>query len=106
MAIVGYARVSSVGQSLEVQQGRLQAYGVDKLFEEKLSGVDAKRPKLKACLDYLREGDTLVVTKVDRLARSASDFNGIIKMVAEKGVAFQALDDAKDDALRQAGFSR
>ena len=103
MAIVGYARVSSVGQSLEVQQGRLQAYGVDKLFEEKLSGVDAKRPKLKACLDYLREGDTLVVTKVDRLARSASDFHGILKMLSDKGAAFKALDDADADTTTRSG---
>ena len=70
MATVGYARVSSIGQSLDVQIEKLN--GCDKVFQEKRSGIDAGRPALKRCLEFLREGDTLVVTKIDRLARSAS----------------------------------
>lgn len=57
MTIVGYARVSSTGQDLDVQLEKLQ--GCEKLFKEKRSGVDAGRPELKRCLEYLREGDTL-----------------------------------------------
>jgi DNA invertase Pin-like site-specific DNA recombinase len=68
MTTVGYARVSSTGQDLTVQLEKLA--GCDKVFKEKRSGVDAGRPALKACLEYLREGDTLLVTKLDRLARS------------------------------------
>ena len=67
MPTVGYARVSSTGQDLAVQLEKLKA-GCDKVFKEKRSGVDAGRPELKRCLEYLREGDTLVVTKIDRLA--------------------------------------
>jgi DNA invertase Pin-like site-specific DNA recombinase len=58
MTTVGYTRVSSLGQDLAVQLEKLK--GCDKIFKEKRSGVDAGRPGLKACLDYLREGDTLV----------------------------------------------
>ena len=68
MAQVGYARVSSIGQSLEVQQEKLQH--CDKLFEEKKSGLNGNRLRLAARLDYIREGDTLVITRLDRLARS------------------------------------
>ena len=62
MTIVGYARVSSLGQDLTVQLEKLS--GCDKVFKEKRSGIDAGRPALKACLEYLREGDTLVVSKL------------------------------------------
>ena len=68
MELVGYARVSSVGQSLEVQLGKLKH--CNKLFQEKKSGTNAKRSRLKDCLEYVREGDVLVVTRLDRLARS------------------------------------
>ena len=65
MAWVGYARVSSVGQSLEVQLDKLKY--CDKLYQEKKSGASGRRPQLKACLEYIREGDTLVVARLDRL---------------------------------------
>ncbi len=68
MALIGYARVSSVGQSLDVQIDKLKH--CNKVFQEKKSGASNKRPKLKACLEYVREEDTLVVTRLDRLARS------------------------------------
>jgi DNA invertase Pin-like site-specific DNA recombinase len=68
VALVGYARVSSVGQSLEVQLDKLKS--CDKVYREKKSGSSSQRPQLKACLDYVREGDTLVITRLDRLARS------------------------------------
>lgn len=68
MALIGYARVSSVGQNLDVQRDKLAH--CDKIFEEKHSGSTNARPRLKACLEYIREGDVLVVTRLDRLARS------------------------------------
>ncbi len=65
---VGYARVSSIGQSLDVQLDKLKE--CDKIYQEKKSGTLDNRPELTACLDYIREGDSLVVTRLDRLARS------------------------------------
>lgn len=105
MAHVGYARVSSIGQSLDVQREKLLAAGVqpDELFEEKRSGADAKRPKLRECLQYVRRGDVLVVTKIDRLARSAADFHSILRQLDEKGVSFKALDDADADTTTRSG---
>lgn len=103
MAIVGYARVSTIGQALDVQQERLEGAGVDKVYAEKRSGMDAKRPQLQACLDYVREGDTLLVTKIDRIARSTADFHSILKRLSDKGVAFKALDDPEADTSTRTG---
>jgi DNA invertase Pin-like site-specific DNA recombinase len=103
MTTVGYARVSSTGQDLAVQLEKLDGAGCDKIFKEKRSGVDAGRPELKRCLDYLREDDTLLVTKIDRLARSTSDLYRIISMVTEKGVAFKVIDDSTIDTTSRTG---
>ena len=92
MAKVGYLRVSSVGQSLESQRDRLEEAGADTLFEEKKSGADTKRPKLAECLRYVRKGDVLMVTKLDRLARSVSHLCSIREELEEKGVELQVLD--------------
>ena len=101
MPTVGYARVSSAGQDLVVQLEKLA--GCDKIFKEKRSGVDTGRPGLKRCLEYLREGDTLLVTKIDRLARSTSDLYRIISELAEKGVAFKVTDDPTIDTTSRTG---
>ncbi len=77
--------------------------GCDKIFKEKRSGVDAGRPELKRCLEYLREGDTLLVTKIDRLARSTSDLYRIVSLLAEKGVAFRVVDDPSIDTTSRTG---
>jgi DNA invertase Pin-like site-specific DNA recombinase len=90
MARVGYARVSSVGQSLDVQRAQLQH--CDKLFQETHSGAAGPRPQLRACLDYVREGDTLVVTRLDRLARSTLHLCQIAEALAHKQVHLQVLD--------------
>ena len=82
MTPVGYARVSTTGQDLSVQLEKLDSAGCEKVFQEKRSGVDAGRPALKRCLEYLREGDTLLVTKIDRLARSTADLYGIVQIRA------------------------
>lgn len=94
MAKVGYARVSSVGQSLEVQRGKLK--DCDKLFEEKRSGVDGSREKLRECLDYVREGDVLVVTRLDRLARSTLHLCQIAELLQKKGVTLVVRDQHID----------
>ncbi len=90
MAFVGYARVSSVGQSLDVQIDKLKH--CDKIFQEKKSGTSNKRPKLEACLEYVREMDTLVVTRLDRLARSTLHLCQIAETLKSKQVSLQVLD--------------
>jgi DNA invertase Pin-like site-specific DNA recombinase len=101
MATVGYARVSSVGQSLDVQLEKLKS--CDKVFKEKRSGVDAGRPALKQCLEFLREGDALLVTKIDRLARSTSDLYRIVSTLGKKGVSFKVIDDPSIDTTSRTG---
>ncbi len=90
MAIVGYARVSSVGQTLAVQLDKLMH--CDKIFQEKKSGASGKRPQLDACLEYVREGDTLVVARLDRLARSTLHLCQIAADLESKRVNLQVLD--------------
>jgi len=90
MALAGYARVSSVGQRLEVQLDKLAH--CDHIFQEKTSGTSTTRPKLKACLAYLREGDTLVVTRLDRLARSTLHLCQMAQVLERKGVNLHVLD--------------
>ena len=90
MAFVGYARVSSVGQSLDVQLDKLKH--CDKIYKEKKSGTNNKRPKLEACLEYVREEDTLVVTRLDRLARSTLHLCQIAEILKQKQVSLQVLD--------------
>ncbi|MFZ4815654.1 MAG: recombinase family protein [Phototrophicaceae bacterium] len=94
MALIGYARVSSVGQSLEVQREKLMAQGCEKLFEEKHSASAGKRPRLEACLEYVREGDVLMVTRLDRLARSTLDLCQIAETLRRKQVDLRVLDQA------------
>lgn len=96
MAIIGYARVSTTGQEngLETQKVLLEERGAIKIFHEKITGTCTKqRTSLKECLEYLREGDTLVVTKIDRLARSIMDLNKIVEELKEKGVNVQFLKE-------------
>jgi DNA invertase Pin-like site-specific DNA recombinase len=90
MALVGYARVSSVGQSLAVQRDKLKH--CEKIFKEKKSGASGSRPRLKACLEYVREGDSLVVTRLDRLARSTLHLCQIADQLRQKKVHLQVLD--------------
>jgi DNA invertase Pin-like site-specific DNA recombinase len=96
MAIVGYARVSSVDQSLAVQLDKLQAYACNKIYQEKYSGTTADRPELKACLDYVREDDVLVITKLDRLARSTFHLTQIADRLKNKGVELVVIDQHID----------
>jgi DNA invertase Pin-like site-specific DNA recombinase len=84
MATIGYKRVSTVTQNEDRQD--FADYEVDKVFSDKASGRDKDRPALKECLNYLREGDTLIVHSLDRLARSLLDLNAIVSEQTSKGV--------------------
>jgi len=96
--IIGYARTSTIDQEagLEAQQRDLKAAGCTKLFSEQLSSVATMRPQLEAALDYVRDGDTLVVTKPDRLARSTADLLGITERLRSKGVTLRVLSMQMD----------
>jgi len=98
---VGYARVSSQGQSLKVQIDKLTKYGCNKIYQEKISGVDQNRAELIKCLDYVREDDTLVITKLDRMARSAYHLGGIVEKLKEKKVNFVVIDQNINTASPQ-----
>ena len=101
MAVVAYIRVSSTGQSLEVQQKLMEEFGVDKVFAEKVSGTTQNRPKLQECLQYVREGDTLVITKLDRLARSVSHLHQIVDDLTTRGVGFKVLQQNIDTTTKE-----
>ena len=94
--------MSSTGQDLAVQLEKLGSAGCQKLFQEKRSGVDAGRPS-SWLADHLREGDLLLVTKIDRLARSTSDLYKIISHLQAKGVEFKVLDDPSIDTTSRTG---
>ena len=95
---VGYARVSSAGQSLDIQLEALSAAGCEKIFSEKKSGTSTSaRDALQEALDFVREGDTLVVTRLDRLARSSNDLHNIIARLTGKGAKFRCLQQSGVD---------
>jgi len=95
--IIGYARVSSVGQNLDVQLEKLSEAGCTKVFAEKKSGRQYEnRPQLQACLSYVRDGDVLVISRLDRMARSVLDLAKIADTLQKKGVSLRVLDQAID----------
>ncbi len=97
MSVVGYARVSSAGQSLEVQQDQLRAAGCEKVFAEKRTGTTTEgRDQLELALGYVREGDVFVVTRLDRLARSLVDLRKTVDFLTAKGVGFRCLQQHID----------
>lgn len=97
MATYGYARVSSQDQDLTVQLENLRAAGCDVIRAEKASGASRDaRPELATLLQFLRDGDELVVTKIDRLARSIADLQDILRTLKAKGVRLKALDQPID----------
>lgn len=90
MARIGYARVSSKDQKLDRQLEALQ--DVSKLFSDKLSGQSTNRPQLQAMLDYIREGDIVVVTELDRLGRNNKDLTNIMNQIQQKGATLEVLN--------------
>ena len=100
---LGYARVSTGDQNLDGQCQRLSAAGCEKLFEEKISGVMRNRPRLEKLIEQLRKGDVLVVTRLDRLARSTSDLLRIAENLTEKSAGLQSLDEPWADTTSPSG---
>jgi DNA invertase Pin-like site-specific DNA recombinase len=94
MSFIGYARVSSYGQSLDVQLEKLAH--CDRVFQEKQSARTDEREQLQLCLDYVRDGDSLVITKLDRLARSTRDLLNIMRRLEDKQVKLVVLDQQID----------
>lgn len=94
--LVGYARVSTQEQDTSLQLDALRAAGCEKLFEEKASGAQRDRPQLKAALDYMRAGDTLVVWKLDRLARSMRQLIDTVEDLHSRDIGFRSLTEAID----------
>ena len=103
--VVGYARVSSTGQDLTTQLEKLRGAGCkpENIFKEKRSGTDRGRPELQRCLGYVRKGDTLLVSKLDRLARSTVDLYNIVAQLQAKGVEFKMIDDPSIDTTSRTG---
>ena len=100
--IISYLRVSTAGQCLDVQLEKLKAAGSARFFMEKRSGRQAdNRPELQACLSYVREGDTLMVTRLDRLARSVLDLAKIADLLQHKGVTLRVLDQGLDTSTSE-----
>ena len=100
--LVGYARVSSADQNLESQEELLKAAGVERIFAEKQSGTTTqKRAELEFCLNFVREGDTLIITRLDRLARSVVDLHRILEQLGEKKVAFKCLQQPIDTSTSE-----
>jgi DNA invertase Pin-like site-specific DNA recombinase len=97
MPVIGYARVSTTDQNLELQVSALRAAGCDVIRSEKRSGTTtAGRDELRTILDFLRKGDTLTVTRIDRLARSIGDLQDIVRAVKAKGASLKAIEQPID----------
>lgn len=94
--LVGYSRVSTADQNPRLQMDALEAAGCEKIFTEKASGAKRDRPELAAALDYARKGDTLVVWKLDRLARSLKQLIETVESLEERGVGFRSLTETID----------
>ena len=101
--IYGYARVSTDGQSLEAQVKQLDAAGAEKVFRETASGAKTDRAQLRRALAQLDSGDVLMVTRLDRLARSTRDLLNILAQIAAKGAGFRSLSDTWADTTTAHG---
>src|SRR5450755_3777611 len=97
MTIIGYARVSTTDQNLDIQEAALRTAGCDLIRSEKRSGTTtAGRTELQTVLDFLRKGDVLMVTRIDRLARSIGDLQDIVRAVKAKGASLKATEQPID----------
>jgi DNA invertase Pin-like site-specific DNA recombinase len=103
MTIYGYARVSTDGQSLASQDAQLHAAGCAKVYSEKVSGAKTDRAELAKLLKRLGDGDVLMVTRLDRLARSTRDLLNILDMIAKAGAGFKSLTDTWADTTTAHG---
>ncbi|MBE6116619.1 MAG: winged helix-turn-helix transcriptional regulator [Erysipelotrichaceae bacterium] len=94
--IIGYARVSTVTQNEDRQMEALKSYGCEKIYLDKLSGKDTKRPELQKMLNYVREGDTVIVTEFSRFSRSTRDLLSLVEQLTEKNVDFKSIKESVD----------
>ncbi len=94
--LIGYARVSTQDQNSQLQLDALEKAGCERIFEEKASGAQRERPALNEALTFLREGDTLVVWKLDRLARSLRQLIDTIEALEERGIGFRSVTESID----------
>ncbi|ETK42522.1 resolvase [Pseudomonas fluorescens FH5] len=101
--LIGYARVSTQGQNLEQQRAQLTALNCARIFEEKMSGAKRDRPELTRMLDHLRSGDVVVVSRLDRLARSTTDLLQIAELLRAKGSGLRSLAEPWADTTTPAG---
>jgi DNA invertase Pin-like site-specific DNA recombinase len=103
MTVYGYARVSSDGQTLDGQTASLKAAGAEAVFAEKMTGVKTDRAALARCMASLGPGDVLLVTKLDRLARSTRDLLNTLATISDKGASFRSLGDGWADTTTPHG---
>ena len=101
---VAYERVSTAGQSTLRQEVMMQEHQIEKIFSEKVSGKDRNRPELQKMLDFVREGDTVVIESISRLARSTRDFLNILDELEKKQVALISLKEQIDTATPTGRF--
>ncbi|MDQ2088134.1 recombinase family protein [Herbivorax sp. ANBcel31] len=104
MSKIGYIRVSTIDQKTDRQEIALSEIGIDKVFIEKLSGKDTKRPEFKKMLEYIREGDILYIESISRLARSTKDFLSIVQELQYKKVELVSLKENIDTTTPQGRF--
>ena len=102
--LIGYARVSTRDQNLELQQEALVKAGCQKIYEDQVSGARVDRPGLSKALEMLREHDTLVVWKLDRLGRSVKQLVDLVGELHKRGIQFQSLTDAIDTGTPSGRF--
>ena len=102
--LIGYARVSTQDQNLTLQREALINAGCEKVFEDKVSGTRADRPGLSKTLEMLREGDTLVVWKLDRLGRSVKQLVDMVSELNKQGIQFKSLTDSIDTGTTSGRF--
>lgn len=98
---IGYARVSTRDQNLALQLDALQKEGCKKIYEEKISGAKANRQELRRMIEHLREGDVVVIWKLDRLGRSLRDLVNLVTEIQDKGAGLKSLNDAIDTTTPQ-----
>ncbi len=103
MTVYGYARVSTADQNLDAQLEELRAAGCTKVFREKVSGTRSDRAELAKVLKALSQGDMLIVSRLDRLARSTRDLLNILAAIGERGASFKSLGDAWADTTNAHG---
>ncbi|ATI13635.1 transposon gamma-delta resolvase [Acetobacter malorum] len=103
MRRIGYARVSTIGQTLDMQIQTLNSFECHKVFREKASGADVERVELRRLIKNLCHGDTVIVTRIDRLARSTFDLFAIVKEIIQKGAQFYSLSEPWADTTTSTG---